>query len=243
MKRLVTCSLYPVCLFIFFFIFGCEEDEVTGPFIPAGKNEGTDYASITIGEQVWMAENLRVTRYRNGDPIAYIEDPVEWTDSRQGAFCVYENSVGNEETYGLLYNWYAVVDTRNLAPEGWHSPTDEEWMQLELSLGMNLSEVFEEGYRGTDTGGKLKESETFAWNSPNQGASNEAGFSALPAGSRDGIWGRFSGLGEKARFWTSSEYDPVNGWCRLLNYNHAGIGRFSSSSNKRCGYSIRCIRD
>jgi uncharacterized protein (TIGR02145 family) len=119
--------------------------------------DGNTYQAIKIGDQWWMAENLKVTHYRNGDPIPNVTDSTEWSNLATEAYCVYENDESIAETYGYLYNWYVVNDSRNIAPEGWHVPTDEEWKELEMFLGMSQSEANGTGWRGTDEGGKLKE--------------------------------------------------------------------------------------
>lgn len=149
------------------FTVSCKKD-------PASSNEpmtvtdidGNVYKTVTIGNQAWMAENLKVMRYRNGDAIPNVTGGTDWSNLSTGAYCSYDNDDNNIDTYGLLYNWYAVDDSRNLAPEGWHVPTDEEWKELEMYLGMSQSEADDTGYRGTDEGGKLKEVGTTHWQSP-----------------------------------------------------------------------------
>ena len=144
--------------------------------------DGNTYQTVKIGDQWWMAENLKVTCYRNGDAIPNITDGTTWASLSTGAYCEYNNDINNVATYGRLYNWYAVTDSRNIAPAGWHVPSDAEWKQLEMYLGMSQSEADATGWRGTDEGGKLKEVGTMHWNSPNTGATNESGFTALPGG-------------------------------------------------------------
>ena len=109
--------------------------------------DGNVYKIIKIGDQWWMAENLKVTRYRNGDQIPNIENASEWSALLTGAYCVYENKVSLADTFGYLYNWYAIDDSRNIAPAGWHVPTDEEWKQLEMYLGMSRLDADEGGDR------------------------------------------------------------------------------------------------
>jgi len=166
--------------------------------------DGNVYKTVKIGNQWWMAENLKVTRYRNGDPIPNITDNHTWVDLSTGAYCNYNNDISNVATYGRLYNWYAVDESRNIAPAGWHVPTDDEWKQLEIYLGMSPTEADETHWRGTDEGGKLKETGTTHWYSPNTGATNESGFTALPGGYR--VSGGFSSLGFGAYFWSSTVF-------------------------------------
>lgn len=154
------------------------------PCPPVIDIDGNVYQIVTIGTQVWMAENLKVTHYRNGDVIPNVTDGPTWAGLTTGAYCEYDNNVASVATYGRLYNWYAAVDTRNIAPDGWHVPSDEEWKQLETYLGMSQAEADAIGLRGSDEGGMLKETGTSHWDSPNTGATNESGFTALPGGHR-----------------------------------------------------------
>ncbi len=203
--------------------------------------DGNVYQAVKIGDQWWMAENLKVTHYRNGDAIAHVTDNTEWTNLSSGAWCVYDNNDGNTDTYGLLYNWYAVDDSRNIAPEGWHVPTDEEWKELEMYLGMSQSEADDTGWRGTDEGGKLKATGTEYWNSPNEGATNESGFSALPGGCRYFYSGYFYFMGFYGYWWSSTEASSTSAWNRGLYCGYSDVCR--SYDYKRYGFSVRCLRD
>ena len=203
--------------------------------------DGNIYQTIQIGNQTWMAENLKVTHYRNGDAIPTGYSNSEWTNLSTGAYSVYDNNESNADTYGYLYNWYAVDDTRNIAPEGWHIPTDEEWMELEMVLGMSESEANSTGWRGTDEGGKLKETGTSHWNSPNTGATNESGFTALPGGYRGSNNGNSSTMGYYGYFWSSTVFDDAYAWPRDLHYYHSEVSR--DYTNKRNGFAIRLLRD
>lgn len=197
------------------------------------------YKTVTIGNQVWMAENLKVTHYRNGDPIPNVTGDA-WsgtTPMGTGAYCSYDDDDNNIDTYGLLYNGYAIQDCRGLAPEGWHVPSDQEWKQLEIYLGMSLAEVNSPGHRG-DKGPKLKS--TSGWYREGNGT-NESGFSALPGGARGSS---FRSLLHDAIFWTSSVSSTGNECClqgRVLVYDADWIHR--SNYGKGAGYSIRCIKD
>ncbi len=214
------------------------------PFTTAASNTVTDidgnvYQTVTIGTQVWMAENLKVTHYRNGDPIPNVTDGGTWSDLATGAYCNYNNDVGYVATYGRLYNWYAVSDIRNLAPAGWHVPTDAEWKELEMYLGMSQAQADAGGWRGTDEGGKLREAGTTHWNPPNTGATNESGFFALPGGYRH--LGTFLDMGDAAFIWSSTEYNSFNAWYRHLLYDNSQVNR--SANYKLLGFSVRCVRD
>ncbi len=203
--------------------------------------DGNVYQTIQIGDQEWMMENLKVTHYRNGDPIPEVTDNGTWAGLTTGAYCNYNNDAGNGTIYGHLYNWYAVDDSRGIAPEGWHVPTDDGWKELEMYLGMTQAEADDTGLRGTDEGGKLKETGTTHWNSPNTGATNESCFSALPGGYRYSDNGNFYLISKYADFWSSSEYYSTYAWYRLLYYNSSVVLRYHYP--KRFGLSVRCARD
>jgi len=189
--------------------------------------DGNIYITIKIGNQWWMVENLTVTHYRNGDEIPNVTENTEWKSLLTGAYCNYNNNTDNALTYGKLYNWYAVDDNRQLAPEGWHVPSDTEWQML-----IN--------YLGGSSVGKMKETGITHWNNPNTGATNESGFTALPGGYRN-FNGDFNVLGDYACFWSSTEYDSSDAWSReLVNY-YSIVSRHVY--DKLIGYSIRCVRN
>ncbi len=202
--------------------------------------DGNTYQAVKICNQWWMAENLKVTHYRNGDAIPNVTDDPTWGGLTTGAYCEYNNDANNVATYGRLYNWYSVNDSRNIAPAGWHVPTDAEWKQLEMCLGMSQAQADATGWRGTTEGGKMKEAGTVHWASPNTGATNESGFSGLPGGyrSEDGTYGY---IGYVALIWSSTEYSSYDAWYRYLDYGYSVVGRFSYY--KKCGFSVRCVKD
>jgi len=202
------------------------------------------YPVVKIGNQLWMAENLKVTNYHNGEAIPNVTDSTEWLSINTGAHCIYGNDSSLVTTYGRLYNWYAVDDNRDIAPEGWHVPTDEEWQELEMYLGMSQSEASSDQWRGTDEGGKLKETGTAHWGSPNTGATNETGFTALPIGGRTGSTienGKFLYKSRLASFWSSSESSVSSAWYRDLSYRHSDV--FRNDITRRNGFSVRCVMD
>nr|MBN2278598.1 hypothetical protein [candidate division Zixibacteria bacterium] len=193
------------------------------------------YQTVKIGDQWWMAENLKVTHYSNGDSIPNVTDSGAWLALATGAYCNYDNDESIVTTYGRLYNWYAVDDGRNLAPIDWHVPSDNEWMQLEMYLGMSQAQANSTECRGTDEGGKLKEIGTMHWLSPNTGATNESGFNALPGGYRADFTGYYEIMGYGAFYWSSSVM------YRHLYYNLSGIIRLNYPAQG--GFSVRCIAD
>jgi uncharacterized protein (TIGR02145 family) len=202
--------------------------------------DGRIYKTIRIGKQVWMAENLNAGRYRNGDPIPNVADDTKWGELTIGGWCFYNNESKNENPWGRLYNWHAVNDPRGLAPECWHIPTDEEWQELELHLGMGKHMVNITGWRGTMGGGKLKEAGLSHWHEPNEGATNESGFTAVPGGYRD-VEGGFYVLGASGYWWSSSEFTRHFAWYRSLYFSSSKIHRTNSYEGD--GFSIRCLRD
>jgi uncharacterized protein (TIGR02145 family) len=190
--------------------------------------DGNVYQTVTIGSQVWMAENLKVTHYRNGDSIPNVTDAGTWGRIFTGVYCNYNNDTAQVAVYGRLYNWYVVYDSRTVAPAGWHIPSDAEWDTLIYYL---------DGY--TVAGGKMKEVGTTHWFSPNVGATNESGFSALPGGYRNGEGDVCMGI--LTNFWSSSDAGSGNVWDRHLNCSYSEASR--GGSDKRLGFSIRCVKD
>jgi uncharacterized protein (TIGR02145 family) len=206
--------------------FTTAEESTTGTVIDI---DGNIYATVKIGNQWWMAENLKVTHYSNGDSIPNVTDSTAWCNLSMGAYCNHNNDVNNVATYGRLYNWYSVDTSLNIAPAGWHVPTDAEWDTLVIYLGGD-----------SIAGGKMKEAGTAHWWTPNPGATNESGFSALPGGYR-GLNGPSYGMGICAYFWSSTGSYGSYAWIRRLSCGDSEVYRGGSSI--RDGFSVRCIRD
>lgn len=205
--------------------------------------DGNVYQTVTIGSQIWMAENLKVTHYRNGDLIPNVTDNTAWKLLTTGAYCEINNDVSTVETYGRLYNYYAAADTRNIAPTGWHVASDTDWIQLEIALGMTLAQAEGFGWRGSNEGGKLKEAGLTYWNAPNLGATNESGFNALPSGYRFFITGAYESVGSSTSYWAVP--DKI---IRQLAYDYSAIYRVVAPSsgelnNLKYGFSIRCVKE
>jgi uncharacterized protein (TIGR02145 family) len=191
--------------------------------------EGNVYQIVTIGTQVWMAENLKATRYRNGISIPLVTNKNAWNLQTTPRYCWYNNDEGTyKNTYGAMYNWYT-VETGNLCPSGWHVPSDTEWTTLTSYLGGD-----------NVASGKQKESGITHWASPNTEATNESGFTALPEGycSENGTFGNIGGYGY---WWSVTEYDSISVWGHYLYYGYNNRSR--SLLNKNFGFSVRCLKD
>ncbi len=203
--------------------------------------DGNVYQTVKIGDQWWMAENLKVTHYRNGDAIPNVTDGAEWSNLTTGAYCEYDNNSDNVATYGRLYNWYVVDDSRNIAPEGWHVPSDAEWKQLEMYLGMSQSEADDTGWRGTNEGSQLA-GRAGLWDDgflKNNAAFGTSGLNALPAGRR-GENGDFECIYENAFFWSSTNCN--NASIRSF-FKYSSSGYWIDCYYRQEGYSVRCVKD
>ena len=192
--------------------------------------DGNVYNTVTIGTQVWMVENLKVTHYRNGDPIPSVMDATAWGNLTSGAYSDYDNTLGNSTTYGKLYNFYAVEDSRNLCPTGWHVPGIADFGTLVATMGGESA-----------AGGNLKEAGTAHWQSPNTGATDANGFKLLPAGYRTDA-GVFSGIGLYTDLWSSSSTDATEAWRFLVTYDDV-YSNGNANVPKQYGFSVRCIKD
>ena len=192
-------------------------------------NDKKTYKTIKIGNQEWMAENLDVSIFRNGDPVPEAKTAEEWIKAGkegQPAWCYYENKIKNGTIYGKLYNWYAVNDSRDLAPSGWHIPSDKEWTEVSVFLG------------GDDaSGASLKSS--IGWSKRGNGT-NLSGFSALPGGSRD-FYGIFDYIDRLGYWWCSTQQDTILAWYRCIDESPYYVYR--TNYRKQNGFSVRCVKD
>jgi uncharacterized protein (TIGR02145 family) len=201
--------------------------------------EGNVYNVIKIGAnvggQVWMAENLRTTKYNDGTDIPLVTDETDWGNLTTPGYCYYNNDPEEYSVpYGALYNYYVVSDTSslNVCPEGWHVPTDAEWTTLTTYLGGQ-----------SVAGGKMKEAGFAHWASPNTGATNASGFTGLPGGER-GNSGTWNGNedGEFGFWWSSTDENGESyAWSRDLHKESESLN--DETSNKRFGLSVRCLKD
>lgn len=218
--------------------------------------DGNVYPSVVIGEQTWMKENLRVTHYADGRPIH--EETRNWGALPAGfkAYCwQYNDPVSYADPYGALYNWAAAMDgaesndsnpgeVQGVCPDGWHLPSDLEWKEMEIFIGMDPAEVDTTSVslreRGEGFGGRLKEPGYAHWRNPNSSATNFTGFSAVAGGHRV-IDGSFRSLGRSASFWTSTKFNTSSVWARGLNFNNSYIRR--GYDNMGNGASVRCVKN
>ena len=246
-----TCK-FRIFSFLFFILvftlnYGCTDpvDKPDGSSLGTVKDkDGNVYKTIKIGSQVWMAENLKSTKYNNGTEIINVTSNIQWTNLTTGAYCNYENLESNSAKYGRLYNWYA-VNTGKLAPAGWRVPTDEDWTVLVnylIAKGYN--------YDGTKDINKIAKSlaATTDWTTSTYiGAvgndlsiNNSIRFTALPGGFRYND-GSFESIGSVGVWWCSTEYNTSYAWFRDLYYYNNFIDR--GNENKNCGFSVRCVKD
>lgn len=205
--------------------------------------EGNIYQTVQIGQQCWMAENLRSSTFRDGSGIANIENDEEWSRRRQEAWVAYENNARTTEIYGKLYNWYAVNDSRGICPENWSVPSDADWRRLEMRLGLSWQQANETEWRGDEDniGGRLK-SDNDLWRGNNAGATNETAFNALPGGFRNALDGQFIGLRNTGNWWSASAPGRETAWRRRLSNSRNMIFR-DTVPYKQYGFSVRCIAD
>jgi uncharacterized protein (TIGR02145 family) len=234
-KMFLSCLFFGSLFAISIFAFTCSdrgvspeiEDQPADNIVKEVTDiDGNVYRTVKIGTQVWMVENLRVSRFRNGDSIPNLIDNKDWAYNTTEAYCNYKNNNDNADIYGLLYNWYAVNDSRKIAPVGWHVPSDAEWQTLIEHLGGS-----------SKAGGDLKN--TDGWLHSGNG-SNSSEFSALPGGFRASN-GLYYGIGYGASFWSSTGIGSDGAWGRWLSYVGSGIGR--DDANKMDGFSVRCVKD
>jgi uncharacterized protein (TIGR02145 family) len=202
----------------------------------SSKSGGSDkpvfLPTVVIGTQKWMSKNLDVTTYRNGDVIPQVTDSAAWAGLTTGAWCYYKNDSLNGAIYGKLYNWYALNDSRGLAPQGWHIPTDAEWTTLSTLLG---------GERVA--GGEMKSTGITRWTSPNKSATNKSGFAGLPSGIRD-FYGTFKGVGLSGCWWSATEATiSTYAGTRILWNESSSLDRSLYGYDKKAGLSVRCLRD
>ncbi len=226
-------SIYNLLLLValMYFLLSCKKENTT--IIPLVDGTVTDidnnvYKTVTIGTQTWMAENLKVTKYKDGTSIPLVTDNTAWKSLTTPAYCWYNNDATNKTVYGGLYNWYTVT-TGKVCPTGWHVPSDTEWATLINFLGGE-----------TLAGGKIKEKGLSRWLSPNTGATNETGFTAIPGGFHDGN-GRFAEVGNFGAWWSSASLSTSTAWFYTAYSGDSNANK--DDDYMRSGFSVRCVKD
>lgn len=226
-------SHFLVLCMIIFIGASCTKDD--GPQWAGTVTDIDDnlYRTVKICDQIWMVENLKVTRFRNGDDIP-LKQHQQWDYeglTGEPAYCYYDDDFNNIDIYGQLYNWNAVNDSRQLAPEGWHIPTDEEWLTLINCLG-----------GPPVAGGKMKEEGTSHWLAPNVGATNESGFTALPGGFRNLSYNGDQSLGSFAGWWSTTQGSQED-QALICKIHSGGEIAYRLVVRTHGGNSVRCVKD
>ena len=227
---------------------GCKKNDNAAPAMQTGTVTdvtGKTYSTVKIGNQWWMAEDLRTIKYRDSTSLFVVPPPPfdsTWQHYTTGAYCYNLNN--QNAIVGTLYNWYAINDPRGLAPKGWHIPSDAEWQQLEECLGMSAEDANKTSWRGTHEGEKLKVTQGATGGWADYGsvwATDESGFNALAYGCRmfDGSWGD-PGQGATGFWWTSTSQGN-DAWYRYLDYKNANVFRYFGAQSY--GFSVRCVKD
>ena len=233
-KALLFCFLLNCCS------INIIHAQLFGGLIKSSNGQAV-FPAVTIGTQQWMEKNLEVVTYRDGTVIPQVTtNSADWAGLTTGAWCYYDNNQANGAIYGKLYNWYAVMGIataesatptsgqiaarKQLAPQGWHIPTDAEWTTLGDQLGGNIV-----------AGGKMKTTGTSRWNTPNTSATNESGFAGLPGGRAS------ANVGVIGYWWSVTQDNSTNAWNRDLYYANGSLGRYSNVKENL--FSVRCLRD
>lgn len=217
--------------------FGCEEntledDSDNTPITeyPVYDIDGNGYDTVRIGTQTWLVQNLRVSRFSNEDSIPSGYTSSELSHLQSPAVMVYENDSSYSNIYGFLYNWYAVADTRSLAPEGWHIPSNDEWEELSAFLGGDSL-----------AGGMLKDVGVDLWYPPNTGATNETGFTGLPGGWFSGFGGFYGSVRSWGTFYSNTPHNYADSYAWGLRSNSSALSH--GIYYKQAGRSVRCIKN
>jgi uncharacterized protein (TIGR02145 family) len=220
-------SLILILAIFTLFYTGCKKDSKLPD--PVTDTEGNTYKTIKIGDQLWMSENLRTTRFNDGTDIPLTKDDEAWRNLTMAGYCWYNNDEATyKDPYGAIYNGFTVASGK-LCPTGWHVPVIDEWRALRDFLGDSIK-----------AGGKIKESGTAHWLSPNKGADNRTGFTALPAGIRY-FEGTFASVLSFSGMWSASGVSDEEQWYVALFYAEAEF--ITDHRNKKYGLSVRCLKD
>jgi uncharacterized protein (TIGR02145 family) len=216
-----------------FMLVPTQDSTVSFNFIACTDADGNNYSVVQIGTQIWMVENLKTTKYRNSEAIPNVTDNTAWGSLTTGAYCNYNNTTNSDtiNTFGRLYNWYTVIDSGNIAPLGWHVPSDDEWTTLLTYLGGE-----------SVAGGKLKENCSFLWLAPNLGADNSSGFTGLPGGYRLYNYSTFDDIYGYGFFWSTKNF-VSHAWYNVISSVNAVVYLGTQAGFKTYGFSVRCLKD
>ena len=238
--KIIRFNSFLILPFFLFFLTSCEkksnnvvDESTTGSVTDV---DGNVYGTVKIGSQWWMTENLKVTSYNDGTKITEVlpsENDSIWAKLNAAAFCK------TDDRFGLLYNWFAVNDEKQIAPKGWHIPTDDDWKKLEVEIGMSVDESIKTGWRGLDEAEKLVIKSSLGWSNPVLFGSNSSGFTALPGGCRV-----FNGTSNKltnTAFWWTSSLNGDQAYYRNIDSKMKTI--FRHFTYKQYGFSVRCVKD
>ena len=219
--------------------YSCKKEEIKTPVLEEDTItdiESNTYKTVKIGNQWWMAENLKVTSYNDGTKIRSVlstEKDSIWAKIDSGAVC------NIDDRYGMLYNWFAANNSRKIAPKGWHIPTDEDWKTLEKEIGMSQTEVDKTGWRGTGEAEKLIVKSSVGWPTTDVFGTNSSGFSALPGGCR--LFNGISFSNSNSAFWWTATENENQVYYRNIDSKKKSIYR--SITYKKYGFSVRCVKD
>lgn len=229
-------SIIQIGLIILFFA-GCKKNGdsvpddgslLTGQSAALSDIDGNTYKTLAVGTQIWMAENLKTTKYNDGTAVPIVTDNTAWEKLSTPAYCWYNNNVANKNTYGALYNYYTLTSGK-LCPTGWHVPNPFEWLVLVQYVGEGLS------------ANRLKEAGTKHWLIPNKSVTNDTGFTALPGGYRGPFDGLFFDLGDNGIWWAAPVIGLNNAYGRRMGGQT--VGCYEVITEKGIGLSVRCLKD
>lgn len=243
-----------IIILLLTFTPGCGKDDDDKKIESVTDIEGNVYKTVTIGTQIWMAENLKTTTYNNGTGIPNVTDDGEWANLSTGAYAWYDNNYDvHGNSYGALYNWYA-LETGNLCPSGWHVPAETDWAKLvdylinEYNLTNDPDDVNGVGNKlkscrqeNSPLEGECETSDHPRWDSQDTHyGTDEFGFSAVPGGRRNST-GQFTAIGGYGYWWSSTEHSTGFGWFRIMYHNFGSVGH--DAVTYKDGFSVRCVRD
>jgi uncharacterized protein (TIGR02145 family) len=256
-RQILKLATFRILVLIALTAVGCSESElieVEEETQYVSDIDGNEYVVVTIGDQTWMAQNLRTTHYGNGDPISHFPDTTSWKIAQEGAWCWANNTEQYDSLYGKLYNWFATVDTRNICPQGWHVPTLYDWFVLTRTIdpyseGEENLYDFSFGLLSDTAGGQLKDGGLY-WYGTTEPNVDVSGFNALPVSGRyyDGTFNWASTIGFYTSFWSSDSSQLASWLDNWYGGVYVGLNNSNSMVSKgavyqRNGHCVRCIEN